>query len=322
MIRGVRISAACIAVIVSSGCAHVQANASPETLFGVRGGIDHATALVRDLAAVTTTFGDRLGFTVTTYRYPNGFENRVLYFADGTYLELYPFPDSAQMLTSSEAYMREAPEGLLWNSPVVDDIYHTVTLLRSLGRRVAAPQSHGGSAGQAWSFRTAGLDDPVPGGRLVFIQYNDSVFSRRDSASQARRKQRTTHSNGAMRMHSVWVATRDLASTADAYADLRLPPGRRVKLPILGAVGREILAGRGTFLLLEPVEDRGAVASFLGRRSDAYMGISIRVSDITATATLLRSRSGLPLEEYRGVYGRSIVIPASHAHGVWIDLFQ
>ena len=60
----------------------------------------------------------------------------------------------------------------------------------------------------------------------------------------------------------------------------------------------------------------------LGSRDDAYMGISVEVSDLQTARAFLRSSTGESFEEYDGRYGRSILVPARQAHGVWIEMFQ
>ena len=86
--------------------------------------------------------------------------------------------------------------------------------------------------------------------------------------------------------------------------------------------GREIEAGGGRIVLLEPKGKTGKAASFLAERGEGIMGVSIEVGSLETARALLEKNTKRDFVSYAGAYGNSILIPAELAHGVWIEMFQ
>ncbi len=90
----------------------------------------------------------------------------------------------------------------------------------------------------------------------------------------------------------------------------------------LGAIGREIDAGQGMILLVQPTSKKGKVASFLADRGEGIMGISVEVASLETARELLEKNTKRKFGHFPGPYGNSILIPPEITHGLWIEFFQ
>ena len=94
---------------------------------------------------------------------------------------------------------------------------------------------------------------------------------------------------------------------------------RKPKRPILGSD----LAGNGSMLLLQSVDKNGVLSKFLSDHDDgSIIGVSIEVSNLNKARSWEESHSEHKLEQGKGFYGRSILIPPDLTHGIWMELFQ
>jgi hypothetical protein len=131
------------------------------------------------------------------------------------------------------------------------------------------------------------------------------------------------HSNAARRLQSVWFAVYDLDANLKNLQAAGLKPGETHEAKFLGGSGRDVEAGQGRLLLLEPADEKGVLNTFLRDHDDgAIIGISIEVSDINKARSWVEGHSMRKLEPYKGFYGQSIMIPPALTHGVWLELFQ
>ena len=115
---------------------------------------------------------------------------------------------------------------------------------------------------------------------------------------------------------------RDLETATKAYEAIGLDAGRTVELPELGAIGGEMKLGPLTVLLLQPGNENAKVASFLADRGEGIMGVSIEVRDLEIARKLIETNTGRRFAPHVGPYGKSILIAAEIAHGLWIEMFQ
>ncbi len=98
--------------------------------------------------------------------------------------------------------------------------------------------------------------------------------------------------------------------------------GRRISLSQLGAKGREIETGEGLVLLLEASSAEGEVASFLARRGEGVMGVSIKVAELNTALNILEANLKQKLPPYEGAYGKSVLVPVEVTRGIWVEMFK
>lgn len=295
--------------------------AAQQPLLGSGRGIDHVTLLTHDVTAAGQRFADDFGFTVGPARKLSfGFEAALIYFADRTYIELYGIHDRKAVGESTEASALDAPEGVRWVTLDVDSASRAAEALRKLGKPVFGPYELPQEGHWRSPRKLTGPEQPfLPGGRIFFIEYNPDVIKRFRSDNRALVDAREAHANGAEGLRSVWVAVDDLDAAADAYAAAGLTAGAEVELIALSTRAREIRTPGGTLLLVRQRREPGA-ASSLGQA--AFSGLSIKVAAIDAIRSRVLRRRGVDLQPYAGLYGRSVLIPASLAHGTTIEFFE
>jgi catechol 2,3-dioxygenase-like lactoylglutathione lyase family enzyme len=291
-------------------------------------GIDHVIVFVRDLEAAKVVYRDTLGFLVepsrgTSYTLPSGFKTSWMGFEEN-WLEWRAVDDREKAAQSRPKFVNflEKHEGALLLILAVSSAKATVDLLRVRGFNVSDPQPapmmvEGTTTPAFWCVT---FSEPIlPGPRIFFCEYAPSL---EEKFHQTEPQEWTRHPNTARGIKSVWIAVRDLKIATKAYEAVGLPAGQRRNLPELGARGREIQAGRGVILLLEPQGKNGRVASFLADRGEGIMGVSIEVGDLIAARRLLETTTKQEFTPYVGPYGTSILIPAELSHGLSIEMFQ
>lgn len=308
-----------LALVLAGACAVTPAvRDAPQPLIGNGRGIDHVTLLTHDVTAAARRFADDFGFTVGPGRKLSfGFESAVIYFADLTYIELYGIHDREAVRRSTEAFALDAPEGLTWVTLDVDSAGRAAESLQRLGRPVFAYKV---PDDDDWRFQLTGPEQPfLPGGRIFFIQYNDRVRARFRAENQALIEGREAHANTAQGLRSVWVTVPDLSAAAAEYAAAGMIAGPELEFAALSARAREIRTPGGTLLLAQP---RAGGPSTSPTGGAAFSGISIKVGSVEAVRTLVRNRRGLELHPYAGLYGTSVLVPASLGYGTAIEFFQ
>jgi hypothetical protein len=255
-----------------------------------------------------------------------GLKNAHAFFEDRTYLELITFDDREK--ASDIAAFLEKHEGTWFIGLEVSSADKTVEFLRSRGLDVKDPQ--GGTVIReeyndipAESWRLVEFRKPVvPDDVVFFIEYTRAREDWLRKHPERDPKNFIHHPNTAKRLVSAWMAVKDLEAVTKAYELIGLPSGRRISFPQLGARGREIMAGGGVILLLEPTTPKGIVASFLSDRGETIMGVSIEVSSLAEARRIIEVNSKQQYKTYAGLFGQSILIPAGLANGAWIELFQ
>lgn len=303
-------------------------------------GLDHIVIFVRDLEAAKDTYRDTLGFAVPprgeVYTLPSGFKFSETAFRETfQYLEWRAIDDrkKAEQYRSRFVNFVEKHEGALILVLDVSSAKSTTNFLRRRGFKVSDPfrappytgplPSSGGTVTFEKTFEPADpapeITDASPTKAIAFTEYSAVVKERRATEKP---EEWPAHPNTARRIAAVWIAVRDLNTATKTYQAIGLPPGKKRKLPELGAIGREIQAGQGVILLLQPQGKEGQVAAFLAARGEGIMGISIEVSNLDAARALLEKNTARRFTPYAGPYGKSILIPAELAHEVSIEMFQ
>jgi len=299
-------------------------------------GIDHVGVAVRDLNATVEIYRNRLGFTIADQgKHPGGTANASVNFNNHQYLELITVYDRtlvagppAQMIAS----FLDKHEGALFLGLRASPIDQTAAYLRARGFDIFGPTEgtwipEGMKEIPPPGWKSVGFKKlPIPGGRIFFIEYiNEDYWKKLEEKYPNLREDPTkkTHANGALGVHAVWMAVKDLNEATKAYEAVGLMRGARMPLPTIGATAQEIRAGsNGTILLVSPNEPAGVTARFLSDRGESAMGVSIEVQNLAKTQSVLKTGLQRDLAVYSGPYGKSLVVPGELAAGAWIEFFE
>jgi catechol 2,3-dioxygenase-like lactoylglutathione lyase family enzyme len=293
-------------------------------------GLDHVRILVHDLEATKDLFRDVLGFYVSArgdnYIHPLGTFQTFSRFTNGFMLEYMAIHDRPMATVERPEMVHfldhwEGGHSVVLN---VTSTQETSEMLRARGFPVTAPvpgtrrrvtDDPSPSPPRWWlvNFESA----PFPPYLLSFIQYQQSWEELR-----AARAQESRHPNTATRVLAVWMAVPDAEATAQYFTSLGLPSQRTVQVPRLGAIAQEIRVGENhSLLLLQSLQPEGEVGRFVKERGGAgIVGVSLEVTDLETAATRLAQGNIETKPSYPGVYGKSLLVPAECARGLWIEL--
>ncbi len=334
------IAASILSVLCVTGCGNrIQnkvplVNAQKPPVLGKGRGVDEVIIVVRDLDAARVVYGNKLGFKLSPpYSLPSGLKISGAYFA-GNGLELRAIDDPEKAAEHRPEYVDflEQHEGARSLVLSVSSLDATLSFLRTRGFETCKPIPGVFDGATIW--RIATFTNSVLPGLPVVGQRPTGPGARPDDKWLERvatfwfaeyvdyPEHQPQHPNTARAIKSVWIGVRDLVTATKAYESVGLRSGPRRNLPQLEANGREIEAGRGVILLLEPRSVDGNVASFLADRGEGIMGMSIEVGDLSTARKLIETNTGQKFMPYEGLYGSSILIPAEMAHGLWIEMFQ
>lgn len=307
------------------------APAAAPSVLGTGSGLNHISILVHDLPATEALFRDQLGFNVVSWgRFPQGLENAGVSFSDRTYLEFLAIYDPVKAASSEEAAFLRNHEGAVGFGLETDSTERALALLRSRGitAEISTTTSDeyvvaGEKTAPTWLWRDIDLPKGTPGSPFL-LEYNREVRAARaksDPEAEQKRALARIQPNGAMRLSAVWIAVRDLNAALESYKRLGLVPGHALAMHQLSASGREIAAGGGQILLLTSTTGSGPVADFLATRGEALMGVTIEVSDLPRERTYVRTHASFVIDP-RLQSDDSLMIPATAAHGLWVQLKQ
>jgi hypothetical protein len=278
--------------------------------------IDHVRVLVHDIAAAQNTL-HALGFEMRWPEpsvYQEGSAHNSAPFSDGTYLELIGIAEREKLLKSRP-----------W---IVDflQLYqgaHSVGIIVTTAKDVADRlQSQGidaplftlrGSNPEAKPFLliTPKLAN-IPDGAIFFLEYP----WKRSSSAQL------SQPNTAQGTVAVWILVKDLEKAGKGMERIGFHSGRLLKFDVMGARGREFDIGDGRILLLESDSPGKSAADFSRERGEGVMGLTLRVGDLGKAKSLIEENTHRKLASYDGIYGKSFLVPAEIANGVWIEMAQ
>jgi catechol 2,3-dioxygenase-like lactoylglutathione lyase family enzyme len=232
-----------------------------DSVLGEGHGIDHPGILVRDLEEAKDTYRDTLGFWVeprgVVSVLTSGIKISNVSFEDGSFLELIAVNDLEKVRLNRPSYLTylEKQEGVKFLILNVSSAEDTARFLRARGLDVNDPATRtvltpGAKAtpppiGWAVTFKTPIL----PADSIGFFQFA-SAAGREERIRQANSARR--HPNTATRIAAVWIVVRDLKAATKTFGLAGLAAGEWRKFAALGATGREIEAGGGRIVLLEP----------------------------------------------------------------------
>jgi catechol 2,3-dioxygenase-like lactoylglutathione lyase family enzyme len=310
-----------------------QNNKQNDSVLGKGDGIDHPGILVWDLEAAKDTYRDTLGFTVPPRGVvsvnTSGIKTSSALFEDGSFLYLVAVNDLATVRLNRPSYLDflEKHEGVRFLILNVSSAEGTAKFLRARGLDVNDPATR--------TIITPGAKEPpppigwavtfnkpiLPADSISFFQ-PASATAREERIRQADASGRSHHANTAKRVAAVWIVVPDLEAATKAFEMAGFHAVDKRKFSELGALGREIEAGTGRIVLLEPKGKTGKAASFLAERGEGIMGVSLEVASLATARSFLEKNTRRKFASYSGPYGDSILIPADLADGVWIEMFQ
>ena len=308
---------------------------SPSPVLGSGRGIDHVELVVRDLGATAEIYHDRLGFTVGPQgKHPGGTANGVIGFKNKTYFELLSIYDrdrAAKSAADMIAFL-DKHEGALQLGLEIASADETAAYLRARGFDIVGPvggtfKPDGVKETPPELYKDVLFKKPaVPGDTIFFAEYHHDAWRKlqKEYPHLLDDPAKSTHANGSLNIHSVWMSVENLEMATKAYESVGFSRGARVELPAIAATAQEFLAGDGTILLVSPVASRpaGAVRKFLSDRGESVMGVSIEVQSLKETQAVLKNGLHQNLTAYPGPYGQSVVVPGEFASGVWIEFFE
>jgi hypothetical protein len=122
-------------------------------------------------------------------------------------------------------------------------------------------------------------------------------------------------------IHAVWFAVNDSHAELRSLSEAGFSEsGRTAKL--FDVQGPEVRAGNGVLALLDSGDKRREPARYLVNHEEGIIAISVQVSDLQASKDSVESALHTKLKTYKGSFGDSFLIPASYAHGLWIEMFE
>lgn len=301
-----------------------------DPIYGTDIGLDHVAMVVNDLKATKTTYQKTFGFdNVIEGKLPNGLNNVVFYFEDGTYIEfLHPYdPIKASYYVDA----LKTFQGGLFYVLATSSAKQTDAFLQKRGFRLSKPHSgtiqlKGDAKEPDELWRTFDLEKAaIPGDPFLFIEYKPSIreeFMDKLADRQIRRRH-FRHRNTALSLKAVWMAVSDLDAAIKAYRDVGFPIGKTFTDPRLGAKGCVIEAGQGQVLLYSPETPKSPVAAFLAqRKKPMILGLSLWVGSIIPLKNMLKQSPRINSTSSASLLGISLLISPEHAHGIWLEFYQ
>ena len=227
-------------------------------------GIDHIVIAVHSLERAIATYRG-LGFTVVEGgRHPYGSYNALIGFADGSYIELLSFYEDSPA-HPWWALLQERGGGLIDFCLATDDIRGDLEALRSAGVD-CGDLSEGGRA-RPDGYQVRWMNNKVGGGWQGLIPFLIEDLTPRAERLPAQRE----HGNGISGIHSIALATDDVARYAAVMAAVLGVEGQPVAGPDAGGAGLRIEVGGHALDYLAPnVVDSPLAAHLAGDRPAPY----------------------------------------------------
>jgi hypothetical protein len=256
-------------------------------------GLDHIPIAVRDLARAADDYR-ALGFALKPGRpHDNGIQNQHVKFADGTELELITAPAARDALTTT--YRRHMEQG---DGPAFLSLF-APRMPYAAERLAAAKLPHTLNGGS--------IDFPRDGG----LGY---LFLSGRNTSPTDLPEHFAHANTAQSFVRVWLAADDLSrerrlleavGATFAGADVHVPAAAHATVARLN---------EGDVVLLP-----GSRQLVTGRR---IVGATLRVGRVETARDLLSRGQPSPLPIVTSPDGRSVFLPPSRAHGLWLEFVE
>ena len=287
--------------------------------------MDHAGVGVRDLKAATESF-TKLGFVVSPGgKHPGGTENNMIFFPDGSYLELLGVYDSAKA-TDIAGLIRKR-EGAFFAGLGVKSAAAIATSLKDrtlevvgpTGGTIKLPGDSDTPPDRWWIVSFKSQAWPWPS--IFFVEYEPKFLEQAKAGFQAQGAY--THPNSATRLHAVWFAAADADLVVKALEDAGIKSEPAILQHKLGAEARVARLDAGAIVVLGGVVGtHKPVASFLEGGTRGIMGLTVAVRSIDSVLRELNRPEDPTLRPYAGLFGRSVLIGPTQAHGAWIEFAE
>jgi catechol 2,3-dioxygenase-like lactoylglutathione lyase family enzyme len=337
---GIHVHLAALLLLANLPLSAQTTSAPTQTLLGQEWGVDHVGVAVRDLAQAQHDY-EQLGFKVGKGgHFPGGVSNAIVSFQKNSHLELLSVSESTSItkgMASMIADFLKKHEGAVFLGIDVSSAKAAADYLKARNFDATDPE-HGSYMKEGettllppmW-YSVLPADEPAAGKKGIILP----IFFIEYVSAERREKRRAAgemdQPNTAMGIHAVWFAVHDVESQLHTLRDAGLEAGESREAKFLGGHGREVKAGQGVLLLLEPSDKNGVLAKYLSDHTnwiegwphdEGIIGVSIEAADLGKARQLAESGTGRKLETYKGFYGTSFLLPPEVTHGVWIEMFQ
>jgi catechol 2,3-dioxygenase-like lactoylglutathione lyase family enzyme len=311
-----------------------------QTLLGQGWGVDHVGVGVRDMAQAQHDY-EQLGFKVGKGSHlPGGAFNSIVPFQKNSHFELLSISESTSIKKGIAAIIADflkKHDGAMFLGIDVSSAKAAADYLKARNFDVHGPNpgsylKEGENTLLPPMWYGVEVDDTSAAGKKGIIL---PIFFVEYVSAERREKRRAAgemdHPNTAMGIHAVWFAVHDTEAQLSTLRDAGLESGEPREMKSFGAHGREVKAGQGVLLLLEPSDKNGVLSRYLSDHTnwidgwphdEGIIGLSIEVEDLGKARQLAESGTGRKLETYKGFYGTSFLLPPEVTHGVWMEMFQ
>lgn len=298
---------------------------------GVGRGIDHVGPMVRpeNFDAAVSVWTDQLGFAATpALLSPLGAKNSLIWFDDGSYLEVLTFTQLNDFTAPFVAFLEEREGAVFYGSEVVNAA-QAVAFLDGAGYpntgSIPAPPLSIEATGEVLEgnplWYSIALTSRVgPGNSSFFLDYDEAESQRLFEVfpSLAPRP----HPNTAQKIETLWLVVADLDAAIGFYEGLGLEVKyKNKKVHYLGGRGAEVRFDGQTVALLEP-DGPGLVADFAADRGEGILGVSLQVGDLDTALALVNANTGLGLQSFEYQGRDRFLIPASLTRGFLVEMVE
>ncbi len=311
-----------------------------QTLLGQGWGVDHVGVGVRDMAQAQHDY-EQLGFKVGKgSHFRGGGFNSIVSFQKNSHIELLSVSESTSIKKGIAAMIADflkKHDGAMFLGIEVSSAKATADYLKARNFDATGPDpgsylKEGESTllPPMW-YSVSPADEPTAGKKGIILP----IFFLEYASAERREKRRAAgemdHPNTAMGIYAVWFAVHDTETQLTTLHDAGLEAGEAREAKFLGGHGREVKAGQGVLLLLEPSDKNSWLVKYLFDHTnwidgwphdEGIIGLSIEVADLGRARRLAESGTGRKLETYKGFYGPSFLLPPEVTHEMWIEMFQ
>jgi|CXWL01.1.fsa_nt_gi catechol 2,3-dioxygenase-like lactoylglutathione lyase family enzyme len=298
---------------------------------GVGRGIDHVAHLVRpaNFDAAGDVFTEQLGFTATPpLLSPLGAKNRLIWFADQSYLEIATFTEENEFTAPFLAFLAEHEGGKFFGAEVTD-FTAALDFLNGTGYPAVGPfpapplvlEPTGDVLGLTPLWYSVVLTAVLaPDNSLFFLDYDeaqvDQMFADFPAVAPS------PHANTAKKIDTVWLVVADLDAAIDFYQGLGFAVhGRHQKIHYLGARGATVRMGNADLALIVP-DGPGVTADFAADRGAGILGASIEVDHLALARHYVNAHTGLHLRTFKYKGRERFLVPAGLTHGFLVEMVE
>ncbi len=294
-------------------------------------GVDHVGPMVRleNFEDAVDVWRDDLGFAATPVLLsPLGAKNSLIWFEDGTYLEILAFTELNEFTAPFLAFLENHEGAKFYGADVVDAAQATAFLTGAgygyVGPVPAAPltlEATGETVGSLPLWYSIILTGPLAPDNSMFLLDYDEAQVQQMYAEFPELAPRP-HPNTAERIDTLWLVVSDLDAAIAFYEGLGLDVRfKNKKIHYLGARGAEVRYNNDTLALLQP-DGPGLVADFAADRGDGILGVSIEVGDLQTALGIVNANTGLGLQSFKYKGRDRFLVPASLTHGFLLELIE